>query len=511
VNLHLVLGDQLNTAISSLKDVDRAHDMIMLCEVIEEATYVQHHQKKLVFVFSAMRHFAAELREAGFQVHYVMLDDAKNTGTFTSELMRAVQQYQPNKVIVTEASEYRVLQAMKAWQASLGISVDIRPDRRFLCSHQGFTNWANGRKQLRMEYFYREMRKTYSILMDGDLPIGGDWNYDADNRKPAPSSLSVPSTYHQAPDAITQAVVEMVRARFSHHFGVVDGFHYAINRTQALLALKLFIEERLPLFGDYQDVMIQDEPWLFHSHISLYLNSGLLLPMECVQLAERAYRDQHAPLNAVEGFIRQIVGWREYVRGVYWHSMPDYAKVNALDAQRRLPDFYWTTETNMNCIKQCVKETQQHAYAHHIQRLMVLGNFALLAGIHPMDVNNWYLLVYADAYEWVELPNVSGMVLFADGGQLGSKPYAASGAYIHKMSNYCKSCHYNVNVKSGESACPFNYLYWDFLMRNQDHLVGNPRMGMIYNTLKKMDTDRKTLIIEDSKRFLTRMDAGEKV
>jgi deoxyribodipyrimidine photolyase-related protein len=511
VKLHLVLGDQLNTTISSLADVDRVHDIIMLCEVMEEATYVQHHQKKLVFVFSAMRHFAAELREAGYQVHYVTLDDTENTGTFTGEVTRAVQRYQPNKVIVTEASEYRVLQVMQSWQASLGIKVDIRPDRRFLCSHQGFANWAKGRKQLRMEYFYREMRKTYSILMDGDLPIGGDWNYDADNRKPPPANLSIPPTYQQDPDVITQTVIEMVRARFAHHFGTIDGFHYAINRTQALLALKQFIETRLPLFGDYQDVMLQDEPWLFHSHISLYLNSGLLLPMECVQLAERAYRDQHAPLNAVEGFIRQIMGWREYVRGVYWHSMPDYVKVNALDAQRRLPDFYWTTETNMNCIKQCVKQTQQDAYAHHIQRLMVLGNFALLAGIHPVDVNNWYLLVYADAYEWVELPNVSGMVLFADGGHLGSKPYAASGAYINKMSNYCKSCHYNVNVKSGESACPFNYLYWDFLMRNQDHLESNPRMGMIYNTLKKMDADRKELIIKDSKHFLTRMDAGEKV
>lgn len=511
MNLHLVLGDQLNTAISSLADVDRAFDVIMLFEVLEEATYVQHHQKKLVFVFSAMRHFAAELREAGFQVHYVMLDDVENTGNFTSEITRAVRQYQPNKVIVTEASEYRVLQAMKNWQASLGIAVDIRPDRRFLCSHQGFASWAEGRKQLRMEYFYREIRKTYSILMDGDLPIGGEWNYDADNRKPPPANLSIPPTYQQDTDAITQAVIEMVQSRFSHHFGVIDGFHYATNRTQALLALKQFVSTRLPLFGDYQDAMVEGEPWLFHSHISLYLNSGLLLPMECVQLAEQAYHNQQAPLNAVEGFIRQIVGWREYVRGVYWHSMPDYAKTNALEAKRRLPDFYWTAETHMNCIKQCVKETQQHAYAHHIQRLMVLGNFALLAGIHPSEVNEWYLLVYADAYEWVELPNVTGMVLFADGGQLGSKPYAASGAYINKMSNYCQSCHYNVNEKHGESACPFNYLYWDFLIRNQGKLASNPRMAMIYNTLKKMDEVKKKLVLEDSEHFLTRMDAGEKV
>jgi deoxyribodipyrimidine photolyase-related protein len=511
VNLHLVLGDQLNPIISSLEGADQSQDVIMMCEVLEEATYVKHHQKKLVFIFSAMRHFADELREAGFQVHYVMLDDANNSGTIGAELKRAVAQFQPNNIIVTEASEHRVLQAMKSWQANLGVPVDIRPDTRFLCSHQAFAKWADGRKQMRMEYFYREMRKTYSILMDGDLPIGGDWNYDADNRKPAPSSLSVPPTYHQAPDTITKAVIEMVRARFSHHFGTLDGFHYGVNRTQALLALKQFIETRLPLFGDYQDAMVQGEPWLFHSHISLYLNSGLLLPMECVQLAEQAYHQQLAPLNAVEGFIRQIVGWREYVRGVYWHSMPDYAKANALDAQRQLPDFYWTAETNMNCIKQCVTETQQHAYAHHIQRLMVLGNFALLTAMHPNEVNTWYLLVYADAYEWVELPNVSGMVLFADGGQLGSKPYAASGTYINKMSNYCKRCHYDVKAKHGESACPFNYLYWDFLIRNQDLLARNPRMAMIYNTLNKMDDAKKKMILDDSKHFLTRMDAGEKV
>ena len=511
MNLHLVLGDQLNPIISSLEGADQSQDLIMMCEVLEEATYVKHHQKKLVFIFSAMRHFAAELREAGFKVHYVMLDDANNSGTITGELKRAIEQFQPNHIIVTEASEYRVLQSMKNWQANLGVPVDIRPDKRFLCSHQGFAKWSNGRKQLRMAYFYREIRRSYGILMDGDLPLGGEWSFDADNRKPLPAHVVIPPTYHQAPDAITQAVMALVQSRFSHHFGVMDGFHYAINRSQALIALKQFIETRLSNFGDYQDAMVQDEPWLFHSHISLYLNSGLLLPMECVQLAEQAYHQQLAPLNAVEGFIRQIVGWREYVRGVYWQFMPDYAQTNALNAQRQLAPCYWTAETNMNCVKQCVKETQQHAYAHHIQRLMVLGNFALLAGMHPNEVNAWYLLVYADAYEWVELPNVSGMVLFADGGQLGSKPYAASGAYINKMSNYCKSCHYDVKAKQGESACPFNYLYWDFLIRHQDLLARNPRMAMIYNTLNKMDDAIKKKIVDDSKHFLTRMDAGEKV
>jgi deoxyribodipyrimidine photolyase-related protein len=511
LQLRFILGDQLNTVISSLADADKAHDIVMLCEVLEEATYVKHHQKKLVYVFSAMRHFASELREAGFNVHYVQLDDVENSGSFTGELSRAVQQFKPEKVIVTEASEYRVLQAMKSWQTLLSIPVEICPDKRFLCSHKGFAEWANGRQQWRMEYFYREVRKTYGILMDGDAPMGGEWNYDAQNRKPPPADLTIPATYQEPPDSITLSVIKLVGERFSHHFGTLDGFCYAVTRRQALDALKQFIDTRLVLFGDYQDAMVQDEPWLFHSHIGLYLNNGLLLPIECIQFAEQAYHQKKAPLNAVEGFIRQIAGWREYVRGVYWLNMPDYVNANALDAQRPLPDLYWTANTHMNCMKQCVQATQQHAYAHHIQRLMVLGNFALLASLNPQAVNEWYLLVYADAYEWVELPNVSGMVLYADNGQLASKPYAAGGAYIDKMSNYCKSCHYKLHIKNGEAACPFNYLYWDFLIRHQSRLAKNPRLAMIYSTLNKMDAIKKESIQQESERFLTRMDSGEKV
>ncbi|MGJ8621014.1 MAG: cryptochrome/photolyase family protein [Methylophilaceae bacterium] len=511
MNLRLVLGDQLNRLISSLEDVNHTNDVIMLCEVLEEATYVKHHQKKLVFIFSAMRHFAEALRGDGFQVHYVTLDQAGNTASFSGELERAVEQYQPEKIIVTEASEYRVLECMKNWQKALGIAVEIRPDKRFLCSHKGFNDWAEGRKQLRMEYFYRELRKSYQILMDGDSPVGGDWNYDADNQKPLPENINVSQTYQQAPDAITQTIIDMVKERFSDHFGDTDRFHYAVTRKQALDALKQFIDKRLPLFGDYQDAMLQNESWLFHSHISMYLNCGLLLPMECVKLAEEVYYKQEAPINAVEGFIRQIVGWREFVRGVYWLNMPEYAKKNSLDAQRRLPQFYWSGQTKMNCVAQCVKETKQHAYAHHIQRLMVLGNFALLAGIHPDDVNEWYLLVYADAYQWVELPNVTGMALFADGGLLASKPYAASGAYINKMSNYCKNCHYDVKAKHGESACPFNYLYWHFLIQYQEKFAKNPRMAMIYSTLNKMDKTKQEQILHDSEQFLTKMSANEEV
>lgn len=511
MKLRLVLGDQLNTQITALTDIDPEQDVVMLCEVMEEARYVQHHQKKLVFVFACMRHFAQHLQSLGYTVRYIQLDDADNTGSFTKELTRAISALAPSAVVCTEASEYRVLQMQKNWQRDYSVPVEIRPDKRFLSSHKGFNQWADGRKQWRMEYFYRQIRKTYGILMDGDQPAGGQWNFDQDNRKTPPADLAIPKTYQQASDEITQAVMQLVKTTFTDNIGSVDDFHYAVTREQALDALEQFIQTRLPLFGDYQDAMLAAEPWLFHSHISLYLNIGLLLPMECIQAAQVAYDRGKAPINAVEGFIRQIAGWREYVRGVYWHTMPNYAKENHLDAQRALPAMYWGEETKMHCMQQCVQDTIDHGYAHHIQRLMVLGNFALLTGLSPAAVNDWYLLVYADAYEWVELPNVSGMVLFADGGKLGSKPYAASGSYINKMSDYCQSCHYQVKQKNGEAACPFNYLYWAFLMQHQAKLAANPRMAMPYRTLSKMTDEKKQTIVADSVRFLNRMDAGEKV
>jgi deoxyribodipyrimidine photolyase-related protein len=296
--------------------------------------------------------------------------------------------------------------------------------------------------------------------------------------------------------------LQLVAARFSDHFGDLEPFTFAVTRTDALRVLAQFIAERLPCFGDYQDAMLTDKPWMYHAHIGFYLNCGLLLPLECAAAAEYAYKQGKIPLNAAEGFIRQIIGWREYVRGIYWLKMPDYAQQNFLEATRHLPDFYWTGKTALNCLKQCIKDTKENAYAHHIQRLMVLGNFALLAGVHPDAVNEWYLIVYADAYQWVELPNVSGMVLFADGGLLASKPYAASGAYINKMSDYCKGCRYNVQEKTGANACPFNYLYWDFLLRNADKLKKNPRLAMIYATLAKMSDTQRAAIIENAQGFL---------
>jgi deoxyribodipyrimidine photolyase-related protein len=501
-NIRIILGDQLSESISSLKGYNPCTDIILICEVINEATYVKHHKKKIAFIFSAMRHFAQTLEHKGYKVEYTKLNDPHNTGSFSAELKRILKKHNFNHVIMTYPGEYRVLQDIYSLEKELNIHLEIREDNRFLCTPDEFACWAKGRKQLRMEYFYREMRKKYSILMQGEVPIGGQWNYDSENRKPPKEGLTIPPPYNVKVNDIVQEVISLVVKRFDNHFGDIEPFYFAVTRADALKVLDLFIEERLPYFGDYQDAMIQGEPWMYHSHISFYLNCGLLLPMECVEAAESAYYKGNSPLNAVEGFIRQIIGWREYVRGIYWLKMPEYASQNFFEANRKLPDFYWNAKTKMNCLRQCVLETKQNAYAHHIQRLMVLGNFALLSGINPKEVNEWFLIVYADAYEWVELPNVSGMILFADGGYLASKPYAAGGSYINKMSNYCKDCSYKVTKKNGLEACPFNYLYWDFLARNKDKLAGNQRIGMMYKTLERMGEEKQNYIREDSKRFL---------
>lgn len=509
--LRFVLGDQLSLDISSLEGLDTEKDTVLMAEVWDEATYVKHHKKKIAFLFSAMRHFAETLRNQGVMVRYIKLDDPQNTGSFHKELERAVTDIKPDTVVVTEPGEYRVRKDMLGWEDALGIDVDIRPDTRFLSTYQEFADWADGRKQLRMEYFYREMRKKYHILMDDDTPEGGDWNYDSENRKPPKDGLDIPSPTRFDIDAITQDCINLVADRFSDHFGDLEPFNFAVTPEQAQKVLDDFMTHRLTYFGDYQDAMIQGEPWMYHSHLSFYLNCGLLDPMSCVKRAEQAYRDGIAPLNAVEGFIRQILGWREYIRGLYWYRMPAMKHENFLDAKRTLPAIYWGEKTHMNCLSQCVKETKENAYAHHIQRLMVLGNFALLAGLNPDEVNEWYLIVYADAYEWVELPNVSDMILFADGGKLASKPYAASGAYINRMSDYCKNCHYKVSVKNGPDACPFNYLYWDFMDRHQDKLRGNPRLNMPYRNLDKMSDDKRQAVRDDARRFFDKLDAGEVV
>ena len=503
--LRVILGDQLSCSLSSLEHCDKNADVILMSEVIDEATYVKHHQKKLVYVFSAMRHFAQDLIQKGYNVNYTKLEAINNSGSLTSEVERAIKNKNINKIIITEPGEYRVLQYIRSWENKFGVKVEILKDTRFLCSIDDFEKWARPRKQLRMEYFYREMRKKYSVLMHDNSPIGNKWNFDSQNRNPINKKVDIPRLLNFTKDRITLDVIKMVSEKFNHHFGDIEPFNLAVTRRDAVESLKEFIENKLIKFGDYQDAMLENEPVLYHSYLSFYLNSGLLLPIECVRAAERAYHQGKAPLNAVEGFIRQIIGWREYVRGIYWLKMPDYKNENFLMSDRKLPSLYWDTKTDMNCLHQCVKQTKNNAYAHHIQRLMVLGNFALLVGVSPKEMNEWFLIVYADAYEWVELPNVSGMVLFADGGLLASKPYASSGSYINKMSNYCKNCKYKVSVKNGSEACPFNYLYWNFLVKNKDKLSNNNRLAMIYSSYNKMDENKKLAIEQDSDLFLSNL------
>lgn len=507
--LRFVLGDQLSPGLSSLRGGDRERDVVLMVEVAEETTYVPHHRKKIAFILAAMRAFARELEADGWRVDYVRLADPANTGSFSGELERAVGRWSPQRVAATEAGEWRVLEAQKAWADAPwmeGRTLDLSPDDRFLCPEAFFRAWAGERKGLRMEFFYREMRRRTGLLMDGGEPCGGRWNFDAENRKPARADLFMPRPPRFAPSADTREVLDLVASRFKDHFGDLAPFWFAVTRADAETAFAHFLTEALPRFGDYQDALLEGEPFLYHAVIALYLNVGLLSPLKVCQRAEAEYRAGRAPLNAVEGFIRQILGWREYVRGIYWLTMPGYLERNALAASRPLPSLYWSGETRMACMAAAIGQTKAEAYAHHIQRLMVTGNFALLAGIAPRQVHEWYLAVYADAFEWVEAPNTIGMSQFADGGLLGSKPYAASGAYIDRMSDYCGGCAYDVAAKTGPKACPFNYLYWDFLARNRTELAGNARLSTAYRTFDRLDEKRRDAITESAHAFLTRLD-----
>ena len=505
--LRIVLGDQLTPQIAALSDLDPARDVILMAEVQAECTYVKHHTKKLVLVLSAMRHFAEELRARGISVDYIRLDDPQNTQSLRGEFLRAIERHNPARVVATQPAEWRVAEDMRRWQSALAAThqeceVEIRDDIRFLARVQDFIAWARGRKTLRLEFFYRDMRRKHGFLMDGDQPAGGQWNFDAENRKPLPRTFRAPPIPAFEPDRITREIIALVLARFPNNLGVAENFAFPVTRAQARQALEDFIKHRLPHFGDWQDAMKSGAPVLFHAQISPALNLGLLDPREICEAAELAWKNGHAQLNAVEGFVRQILGWREYMRGLYWLHMPDYAKKNFFEARRKLPDFYWTGDTKMNCLRQTITDTIANAYAHHIQRLMITGNFALLAGLDPDEVDDWYMVVYADAYEWVEMPNTRGMALFADGGIVGSKPYAASGAYINRMSDYCKGCAYNVKDAVGDNACPFNFLYWDFFARHEKQLAGIIRLAMPLRNVARMDQAKLTAIRRKADEFL---------
>jgi deoxyribodipyrimidine photolyase-related protein len=495
-HLIVILGDQLDRRSPALDDFDPARDAVWMAEVAEEATHVWSHKARIALFLTAMRHFRDELQQRGWSVLYRPLDAADNCGSLAGELERTLQRQRPQAVLLVEPGDYRVEQALRQTCSRQGVPLRVLEDRHFYASRAEFAEHARGRKQLRLEFFYREMRRRHDVLMAGDQPEGGAWNFDAENRKSfgqaGPPAVPTPLAF--APDAVTREVLQLVATRFADHPGSLEAFDWPVTPEQARLALEDFLTQRLARFGDYQDAMWTDQPYLYHARISAALNLKLLDPREAVEGAERLYRLGKAPLPAVEGFIRQILGWREYVRGVYWLLMPEYAQRNALNAQQPLPNFYWTGQTDMNCLRQVIGQTLQLGYAHHIQRLMVTGLYALLLGVHPRAVHEWYLAVYVDAVEWVELPNTLGMSQYADGGVMASKPYVASGKYIERMSNYCQGCRYDPAAAVGAKACPFTTLYWDFLLRHEQQLADNPRMRMQIRNAERLSPDRRRAI-----------------
>ncbi len=495
-NLVVVLGDQLDLEAAAFDGFDADLDAVWMAEVVEESTHVWSSKPRTAMFLAAMRHYALALQHAGRALHYTRLDAPDNRGSLAAQLQTDIERLQPARLVMTAPGDWRVLQAIKAVAQARGLPLDIREDRHFYVSVREFAAHAKARKSLRMEYFYREQRQRHQVLMQGDKPVGGQWNFDADNRESfaAAGPGAVPPRVSFVPDVITEDVIALVEARFGAHPGQLDQFAWPVTRAQALQSLHGFIEQRLPLFGRYQDAIWPGDPWLYHSHLSAALNLKLLNPREVVAAAETAYDQGQAPLASVEGFIRQILGWREYVRGIYWTQMPAYLERNALDANADLPAWYWTGRTEMACLRDALAQTLTHGYANHIQRLMVTGLFALMLGVHPKQVHEWYLAVYVDAVEWVELPNTLGMSQYADGGVMGSKPYIATGKYIDRMSPHCKGCRFDPAQRSDERACPFTTLYWEFLMRHQALLAKNPRMALqVKNLARLSEVDKQAV------------------
>lgn len=499
--LVLVLGDQLDLDSAAFDGFDATRDAVWMAEVADESTHVWSSNPRIALFLAAMRHFALALRRAGKTVHYRRIDDAANAGTLSAELHQAIEALAPGRLVMTAPGDWRVLSSLKATAAAAGVPLEIREDRHFFSTVREFADHARGRRSLRMEYFYREQRRRHGVLMRGDEPEGGEWNFDADNRESFGDAgpVDVPPRSTFLPDAITRDVLALVAQRFADHPGALESFAWPVTREQALTALAQFIDERLPLFGRYQDAMWPGEAWLYHSHLSAALNLKLINPREVVAAAERAYRDGRVPLASAEGFIRQILGWREYVRGIYWTQMPDYLERNALEAHEPLPAWYWTGRTDMACLRDVITQTLEHGYAHHIQRLMVTGLYALLLGVDPKAVHAWYLAVYVDAVEWVELPNTLGMSQYADGGVMASKPYVATGQYIQRMGGPCDRCAFDPTKRTGERACPFTTLYWDFLMRHEARLLGNPRMALQVRNLARLSAEERTAVAERAK------------
>lgn len=494
-NLVVVLGDQLDPESAAFDGFDPAVDRVWMAETCGESERVWSSKPRILMFLAAMRHFREEVLRRNWPLEYTGLDDGGEP-TLARQLASDVQRFRPERIVLLQPGNWQVEQEIKATIDQSGCAADMRRDRHFLCTHERFAEYANARKQLRQEYFYRWMRKQHHVLMEQEKPAGGQWNFDKNNRqtfgKNGPGK--VPSPLSFSPDEITRDAAKAVERHFPDHPGTLANFAFPVTTEQAREALHDFVENRLAAFGDVEDAMWTGYPFLYHALLSASMNLHLLNPKEVIDRVEEAWREDRVPLNAAEGFIRQVLGWREYVRGIYWHFMPDYADRNALDAEAALPDFYWTGETDMVCLRECIGQTLAHGYAHHIQRLMVTGLFALLTGVRPRAVHEWYLAVYVDAVEWVELPNTLGMSQFADGGIMASKPYVATGKYIRRMSNYCATCRYDPNKACGKNACPFTTLYWDFLMRHEAALRQNPRMNLQLRNLDRKDDAEKTEI-----------------
>ncbi len=511
-HLILILGDQLNADNPALDEFDPAQDKILMVEAAAEASHVWSHKARIAVFLAAMRHYARMLESKQWPLIYLKLG-THDFATLKQAWQHYVHVLQPKKIIVCETGEYRLQQDLLALSQENQIPLALRDDTHFMCSKADFKRWAGSGKTLRMEFFYRYMRKQHRVLMRDDEPEGGVWNYDAENRKAfgksGPQHLPAPPAI--ALDDITHEVLADVEQHFAEHPGSLRNFIWPVTRQQALVFLQDFITHKLAAFGEHQDAMWQfqngqQSPYLWHSLLSSSLNLKLLNPREVIAAAVNAYRQQDLPLASVEGFVRQILGWREFIRGVYWLDMPGMAQSNHYQHQRKLPLWYWTANTHMNCQRQTIQQTLDYGYAHHIQRLMVTGMFGVLAELNPREVEAWYLAVYVDAVEWVELPNVAGMALYANGGRFTSKPYVASGAYIKRMSNYCAGCRYKPDQKTGPDACPVTSLYWHFLFKHHSVFASNPRTALMAKNAERFSETEKNLIQQTAHNMLNNLD-----
>jgi deoxyribodipyrimidine photolyase-related protein len=496
-----VFEDQLSPTLASLREVPDAP--VFMVESRTHWNEWPFHKRRIAFLASGMRHFADELRRAGREVHYNSLRDKPYRDSI-SAIRQFINTTKASRITIAEPSEYHTKVWAKAVLKSVGVEPVFVDNDLFLTDRVDFSRWARSLKSPVMEHFYRRMRIEHDVLIQPctKRPVGGEWNLDKQNRKPARGTLHVPKPIGFGPDTMTREVIEDVERMFADHPGKLANLDMPVTRADATRALDDFIENRLPLFGDYEDAMLSGEPFMYHSLLSASLNAHLLRPMELVRAAEKAFHDGRAPLNAVEGFIRQIIGWREYVYGIYWSFMPEYRDRNSRGSRLDLPDWFWTGDTDLNCLRQTLAGVVDRAYSHHIQRLMIVCNFATLAALSPQAVNDWFYAMYIDSHDWVVTPNVIGMGMNADGQTMATKPYVSSAAYINRMSDYCKGCRYNPGERIGDDACPFNFLYWTFLKHFRPKLGSNPRMTMVLKNLDKIDAGEMHTMMNQRKRFI---------